>query len=74
MCVTETHFNEEIHDAEISVPNYVVHREDRGGSTKGGGSAIYTHNSLSVEKIDWFRIHCHKSKFGYYRILYRLLI
>ena len=55
MCVTETHFKEEITDAEISIPNFVVHREDRCGNTKGGGSAIYTHNSLLVEKLDWFK-------------------
>ena len=55
MCVTETKFNDEIKDAEISIPNYVVHREDRSTDTSGGGSAIYTHNSLSVEKLDWFK-------------------
>ena len=55
MCVTETHFNDEIKDAEISIPNYIVHREDRSRDTNGGGSAIYTHNSLSVEKLDWFK-------------------
>ena len=54
MFVTESHFTEEITDAEISIPNFVVHREDRCDNIKGGGSAIYTHNSLSVEKLDWF--------------------
>ena len=42
MCVTETHFKEEITDAEISIPNFVVHREDRCGNTKGGGRQ-FTH-------------------------------
>ena len=54
ICVTETHFNSEINDAEIAIPNYVVHREDRCGNKNGGGSAIYTHNSLLVEKLNWF--------------------
>ena len=55
MFVTESHFTDEIADAEISIPNFVVHREDRCDNIKGGGSAIYTHNSLSVEKLDWFK-------------------
>ena len=54
ICGTESHFDEEIKDAEISIPNYVVHREDRCGGAKGGGSVIYSHTSLSVEKLDWF--------------------
>ena len=54
LCVTETHFSSEITDAEISIPNFNVYREDRVGDKKGGGSVIYVRNTYSVQKLDWF--------------------
>ena len=55
LCITETHLNDEIRDAEVSIPNYDIYREDRCTNAKGGGTAIYAHKSLIVEKLDWFR-------------------
>lgn len=55
LCITETMFSSKILDAEISVPNFKLFRNDRLGS-KGGGSCIYTHNSLHVTLCDNFNV------------------
>ena len=54
VCVTETHLNSTVFDAEVSLPNFVLFREDREDGTKHGGSAIYVHSSLKAERLDWF--------------------
>ena len=46
-CITETHLNSEVYDAEVSLPNYNIFREDREGiNSKGGGSAIFVKNDF----------------------------
>ena len=54
MCITETHLSEEISDAEMSVPNFHLYREDRAPKSKWGGSAIYVKKDFNVSKLDWF--------------------
>ena len=54
LCITETDLNSEICDAEISVPNFNVFREDREGGKKGGGSAIFVRKEFVAEKLNWF--------------------
>ena len=53
-CITETDLNSSILDAEVSIPNYTIFREDRGGGRNGGGSAIFVKNDFVAEKLDWF--------------------
>ena len=55
ICVTETHFTSEITDAEISIPNFDVFREDRPSNSKWGGSAIYVKKEFKAKKLDWFK-------------------
>ena len=55
ICITETHFNSEIGDAEIAIPNYTIFREDREGDLKGGGSCIYVKSNLYTKKLTWFK-------------------
>ena len=55
ICSTETHFNTKICDAEVSIPNFNIFREDRQGGKKGGGSAIYVKKDFVAEKMNWFQ-------------------
>ena len=50
ICLTETHLNKNFCDAEISIPNFEVFREDRSTGSGGGGSAIYVRKDLKAEK------------------------
>ena len=60
-CITETHFNSNLYEAEIDINGYNCFRQDRNftldrsKSTEmtscGGGSVIYIRNTISVEKI-----------------------
>ena len=54
ICITETWINSDILDAEIQIPNFTIYREDRKNDTRYGGSAIYVHNCLDVQRLDWF--------------------
>ena len=54
ICITETWLCCEILDAEVQIPNFTVFREDRADNSRYGGSAIYVHNSLQAERLDWF--------------------
>ena len=38
----------------MTIPNFNIFREDRSNGTRYGGSAIYVHKSLKVERLDWF--------------------
>ena len=49
--ISETHFQNEHLDAEVSVKNYEIYRADRK-SRKQGGVALYIHNSLTVNDVD----------------------
>ena len=55
LCVTESHFNNDVYDAEVSIPNYKIFREDRADNTKWGGSVIFVQKEFSAEKLDWFQ-------------------
>ena len=55
ICITETHLCSDYCDAEFSIPNFELFREDRATGKKGGGSAIYIRKKLQAEKIDWFK-------------------
>ena len=37
LCITETHLDHDIHDAEVHIPNFQCFRRDRGGDKEGGG-------------------------------------
>ena len=54
ICIVESHCSDSIEDAEISIPDFQIFREDRTDNSGFGGSVIYTHNSLNVSKLDWF--------------------
>ena len=63
VCVTETHLNPQILDAEISLPGYHrPFRKDRDFSVSGtdsktsggGGSIIYARETLNCSLVDWF--------------------
>ena len=54
ICVTETHLTTDILDAEISLPNFYLFREDRTPKSKWGDSAIYVNKKLKVTRLNWF--------------------
>ena len=66
VCINETHFNNEIIDAEISIPGFKIFRKDRdftvneevgeSSVSSGGGCIIYIKDSLNPVVIDWFRV------------------
>ena len=53
--ISESDLNSTIFDAEVSIPNYNIFREDRVSGMKGGGSAFFVKNDFIVEKLDWFK-------------------
>ncbi len=53
LCLTETHLNSDIEDAEIFIENYTIFRCDRKDRDKGG-SIIYVHNNIPCSSITNF--------------------
>ena len=64
-CTTETHFNAEVLDAEISITGFKFYRKDRdfsvhksentdSSTSSGGGSIIYVRENLVVELNSMF--------------------
>lgn len=71
ICVSETHFNTEVLDAEVDIPGFSMFRCDRNFSVQnltyglninsnkvsnGGGSIIYVKSDLKPTVIDWFTV------------------
>ena len=54
ICPTESHLTNQICDAEISLPNFDVFREDRATNEKGGGSVIFVRKQFKAQKLNWF--------------------
>lgn len=55
ICITESCLSaDHVADAEVSIPNFKMFREDRSDNSGFGGSVIFVHNSLNVSKLDWF--------------------
>ena len=62
ICVTETHLDKHILDAEISIPGYIIFRQDRNfrikdfasDTSRGGGSIVYIHHSFRPTRIEDF--------------------
>lgn len=58
LILTESHLQTDILDAEIQIKNYSLHRADRV-NRRGGGTAIYTHDSIVISNIETFSDkHC----------------
>ena len=57
--ITETHLNPNIFDAEVQIKNYNLQRADRADNRKGGGVAIYSHDSIAISSVEMFSDkHC----------------
>ena len=64
LCVAESKFSKDMFDAEISIPGFDIFRNDRAFTldrtvnksevSSGGGSVIYTKESLNASKIKYF--------------------
>ena len=54
ICISESKLTSDICDAEISIPNFDVFREDRASDVRGGGSAIFVRKQFKAEKMNWF--------------------
>ena len=54
LCITETHLNDSNFDAEVSLENYNIFRQDRAQLREGGGSIIYVHKSINACKLTNF--------------------
>ena len=65
VCINETHFHEEVMDAEISIPGFKIFRQDRNFTinsevennsvSSGGGCIIYIKDNLNPTIIEWFK-------------------
>ena len=51
--ITESHFKENVFDAEIIIPDYNVYRADRI-ERKSGGTAIYVHQDIVIDDKDLY--------------------
>ena len=68
--VTESHFNDNILDAEIQVPDFNIFRQDRS-DRKGGGVLMLIHNSIATRIVitnltshcDYLVLECPQIKF-----------
>ena len=49
--VTETWLTDQILDAEVSIPNYILHRSDRANGRSHGGSCIYVRTNLTSQLL-----------------------
>ena len=49
--LTETWLNEDILDAEITIPKYILYRSDRANRRSHGGSCAYVRSDLSSKLI-----------------------
>ena len=59
LVITETHLNPNIFDAEVQIKNYNLQRADRADNRKGGGVAIYSHDSIAISSVEMFSDkHC----------------
>ena len=54
MCVAESHFDENISDAEASIEGYKLFRNDRISGKKCGGSCVYVHTSILSNNLKSF--------------------
>ena len=54
MCVAESHFDENISDAEASIEGYKLFRNDRISGKKCGGSCVYVHTSILSNNLESF--------------------
>ena len=54
LCVTETHLNSDIVNAEINLKGFQIFRKDRNTGRKCGGSCIYVHDTISANLLDGF--------------------
>ena len=54
LCVTETHLNSDIVNAEVNLKGYNIFRKDRNTGKKCGGSCIYVHNTISANLLESF--------------------
>ena len=54
LCITESHLNSNISDAEIRINNFGIFRSDRNTGKKIGGSCIYVHNTINAEMVETF--------------------
>ena len=55
ICATETQLNDSILDAEVSLANYNMYREDRESGSRHGGSAIFVHKGIKAQLLPWFK-------------------
>ena len=54
ICITESHLNSSIKNAEIKLNNFRVFRKDRDTGKKFGGSCIFVHNSIDAALLETF--------------------
>lgn len=50
MGLAETWLTDSTTDGEVDIPHFNIYRKDRPGSSRGGGVALYCHESLSVRR------------------------
>lgn len=55
LCLTETHLNPNITDAEIYIDNFTIFRGDRKDNREKGGSIIYVYNNIACSILESFQ-------------------
>ena len=48
LTLSESWLDNSIHDCEVSMPGYVVVRQDRGQNTRAGGIMLYIQNGINI--------------------------
>ena len=52
LCLTESHLDENIKDAEINMKNFTIFRQDRMPGTQKGGVITYIRNDLALNAVE----------------------
>ena len=72
MALAETWLTDDVSSGEIAIPHFLLHRKDRTGEKKGGGVAVYSHESVGASRrhdleddaleIMWMEVQCKKQQ------------
>ena len=54
ICVTESHLDATISDAELAIDSFKLFRKDRTSGKKCGGSCVYVHTSIMANYLEGF--------------------
>ena len=51
IAMTETHLSENVENAEVNIPGYMIYRADRASPRSHGGCMVYVRNDLATQLV-----------------------